>query len=233
MSPSPESPGQDGPAATETEPTTSRLGPDDKTGELAARVTAKPVAPPPAARRAGRLFGKSVAKAKAAMASPAAREAGKKAASAAASRYFARAKGPVGKLVQSKDKLLALATRGDKAAGKIESGAMSRVSDELKTLLRLIRAYATGQYRDVPLQSMVLIVAAVVYVVSPLDLIPDFIPAVGGLDDLTVLTFALKVVREELDEFLAWERDRGPEAPLPPLALPPGEVEEGPSPDVR
>lgn len=215
MSTSPESPGQDGPAADEP--------------ELAARVTARPVPPPPAARRAGMLVGKSVAKAKAAIASPAARDAGKKAASAAASRYFARAKGPAGMLLQNKDKLLSLANRGDKFAGKIESGAMARVGDDLKTLLRLLRAYATGQYRDVPIQSMLLIVAAVIYVVSPLDLIPEFVPGIGGLDDLTVLTFALKVVRTELDEFVAWEQDtRGDLQPPPPPELNPGPGEGEP-----
>ena len=76
--------------------------------------------------------------------------------------------------------------------------------DELKALLRLIRAYAKGEHRDVSKESMVIIVGAILYVVSPIDLIPDVLP-IGLLDDAAVLGFALNMVREEVEAFRAWE----------------------------
>jgi uncharacterized membrane protein YkvA (DUF1232 family) len=139
-------------------------------------------------------------------------EAKKKAASATRSRYWAGAQRRARKLLRSKDQLLAIARQGEKVADKIKSGPMSRVIDDLKAMLRLIRAYATREYTGVSWESMVLVVAAVLYVVSPVDVIPDFIPAVGFLDDVTVVSFALKIVREELDEFRAWERETGRKA---------------------
>ena len=51
----------------------------------------------------------------------------------------------------------------------------------------------------------VVIIAAVIYVVSPLDAIPDSIPGIGFLDDATVLSLALKRTRNDLDDFMAWE----------------------------
>jgi uncharacterized membrane protein YkvA (DUF1232 family) len=133
----------------------------------------------------------------------------KKAASATRSRYWAKAQQRARRLLRSKDELLDIVKQGDRVAAKLKSGPMSRLIEELKASLRLIRAYASGEYRQVSWESMVLIVAAVLYVVSPIDVIPDFIPVIGYLDDVTVVSFALRIVREELDEFIAWERQTG------------------------
>lgn len=45
--------------------------------------------------------------------------------------------------------------------------------------------------REVPAQNKGPLVAAVIYVMSPIDLIPDIIPALGWADDLLVLALAL------------------------------------------
>jgi len=72
-------------------------------------------------------------------------------------------------------------------------------------MLRLLRAYYRGEYRDVTERALVVIVAAIIYVVNPLDLIPDAIPALGFLDDATVLAFAVRRTRQTLDYFMTWE----------------------------
>ena len=74
-----------------------------------------------------------------------------------------------------------------------------------QAMLRLIRAYAAGSYRDVPESTLVVIIAAVVYVVNPLDVIPDAVPALGYLDDATVIALAVRRSRQALDDFMAWE----------------------------
>ena len=75
----------------------------------------------------------------------------------------------------------------------------------LQTMLRLIRAYYRNDYRAVPETSLVVIIAAIIYVISPLDVIPDAIPAIGFLDDATVLALALQRTRQDLDDFMIWE----------------------------
>lgn len=218
------------PAKTAAKPTTSKAAPTTKTSTGATKATGKPSdqARKPAPSSAGKprpalkAPTKAVARAPRASKSPAIGKAGtsrtttakttgaeKKAASATRSRYWARAQGQARKVLRSREQLIEIAKQGDKVAAKIKSGPMSRLIEQLKALLRLIRAYATGEYRDVSWESMILIVAAVIYVVSPLDLIPDFIPVIGYLDDVTVVSFALKIVRDELDEYLAWERETG------------------------
>ncbi|HJX25837.1 MAG TPA: YkvA family protein [Chthoniobacterales bacterium] len=75
----------------------------------------------------------------------------------------------------------------------------------LQTMLRLIRAYSRGEYRHVTESTVVVIVAAIIYLVNPLDLIPDAIPSLGFLDDATVLALALRRTRQDLDDFMTWE----------------------------
>ena|SRR5256885_2605751 len=74
-----------------------------------------------------------------------------------------------------------------------------------QAMLRLIRAYSQGDYRDVPESTLVVIIAAIIYVVNPLDTIPDALPALGFLDDATVLALAVRRSRQTLDDFMTWE----------------------------
>jgi uncharacterized membrane protein YkvA (DUF1232 family) len=98
----------------------------------------------------------------------------------------------------------------DKAESKVEGkkgSTLGKVITETKALIRLVRAYVTGEYRAVSWESMVLIVGALIYLVSPIDVIPDFLP--GGLvDDAAVIAFVLGLVRTELVEYMAWEAAR-------------------------
>lgn len=75
----------------------------------------------------------------------------------------------------------------------------------LQAMLRLIRAYYRGDYRQISMANLVIIIAAIIYVLDPWDLIPDFIPGLGFVDDATVLAYAVQKTRETLDDFTNWE----------------------------
>lgn len=74
-----------------------------------------------------------------------------------------------------------------------------------QTMLRLIRAYYRGDYRQVARTTLIVVVAAIIYVVNPFDLIPDWVPGLGLLDDAFVLGLAIRRTRETLDDFMTWE----------------------------
>lgn len=82
----------------------------------------------------------------------------------------------------------------------------STAKDRFFVLGRLIKAYALGQYRDVPWKTILLIVAAIIYFVNPLDLVPDIIPLTGLTDDFAVLLWVYNSVSNEIEKFLAWEK---------------------------
>ena len=82
------------------------------------------------------------------------------------------------------------------------------LKEKLSVLGRLIKAYALGQYREVPWKTMLIMIAAVIYFVNPIDLIPDFIPVLGFTDDLGVLVWVYNAVNLEVDKFIAWEKSK-------------------------
>ena len=97
-----------------------------------------------------------------------------------------------------------------KAAEKIDEyrSVIGRIGADLPVLLRLARAWSSGEYRRVPIKAIVLIVAAALYFVNPLDLIPDFLPVIGYLDDAAVVGYVLRTLQQELEIFRAWEVER-------------------------
>lgn len=77
---------------------------------------------------------------------------------------------------------------------------------DLKTLLRLVRAWLTGQYRHVPWKTLLAAIGALLYFLNPLDLVADFIYVFGFFDDALVVGLVLTSIRSDLEKFTAWER---------------------------
>jgi len=97
------------------------------------------------------------------------------------------------------------------AAGKsgvIPRGPFAETWPYLMAMIRLLRDYHRAEYRDISEQNLQIIVAAILYFVSPFDVIPDWVPVLGHIDDAFVITLALKSVRADLDTFMAWETAR-------------------------
>ncbi|SEQ50196.1 Protein of unknown function [Solimonas aquatica] len=88
------------------------------------------------------------------------------------------------------------------------SGPLGKLLNDVKLMFSLIRDYANGSYREVPWASIAAIVGALAYVLSPVDLIPDFIPVVGYMDDAMVVGLCLRLVGEDLAKYAAWKRAR-------------------------
>ncbi len=80
-----------------------------------------------------------------------------------------------------------------------------KLQTKLRLLWMVIRDYANGTYRKVPWKAVAAIVAAVVYVVSPVDLIPDFLVPLGWTDDLLALALTWGLVKRELRDYCTWK----------------------------
>jgi len=75
----------------------------------------------------------------------------------------------------------------------------------LQTMLRLIRACHRGEYHQVSDDALLWIIAALKYLVDPLDLIPDKTPFLGFVDDASVVELVKEKTRRTLDDFMKWE----------------------------
>lgn len=83
--------------------------------------------------------------------------------------------------------------------------AAGKVLTKLRLLRMVLGDYVSGQYRKVPWSAVVVCAAAVAYVLSPFDLIPDFLIPIGWTDDLVVLALAWGFVKRELREYCTWK----------------------------
>jgi uncharacterized membrane protein YkvA (DUF1232 family) len=122
---------------------------------------------------------------------------------------FARLKEKAIGYLKDPDKLRALTRQaGSKAEASGRRGAFAGVFQSFMALLRLLRAYVRGEYRNVPPKSLILIVAGVLYFLMPVDVIPDFLLGFGYIDDAAVLAWIISTVKVVLDDFTRWEAAR-------------------------
>ena len=96
-------------------------------------------------------------------------------------------------------------------------GALARIREDLRTLLRLARAWVRKEYRAIPWTSILYAVAALIYFVNPADVLPDALFGLGYVDDVAVVTAVVRAVRADLEAFLAWETES---RPLPAAEIP-------------
>ena len=85
---------------------------------------------------------------------------------------------------------------------------IGRLWADLPLLVRLLRAWKNGSYRGLSVRTLASVAAALLYVLSPVDLVPDFIPGIGLIDDMAVLALLLHALAQDLTAFRAWEQNR-------------------------
>jgi uncharacterized membrane protein YkvA (DUF1232 family) len=72
------------------------------------------------------------------------------------------------------------------------------MTNQMRLLLELVDDYWSGSYRKVPWYSLAVAVAATLYFVSPTDFIPDYLPAIGHVDDLLLIGLAIRLLKRDL-----------------------------------
>ena len=96
---------------------------------------------------------------------------------------------------------------GDIAVEK--SSKLGAQFESFKLTWGLLQDYWAGDYKNVPWKLLAAIGFAVAYLVSPLDIIPDFIPILGFVDDAAVFSLVIKAFESELDDYKEWKKQQG------------------------
>jgi uncharacterized membrane protein YkvA (DUF1232 family) len=78
---------------------------------------------------------------------------------------------------------------------------LDEVLEDLLTLFRLVKSYYNREYVEIKFQTMLIVIIGLIYFVVPTDLVPDFIPVIGLLDDITVIGWAMGHIKDEIEDF--------------------------------
>ena len=89
-----------------------------------------------------------------------------------------------------------------------DSSHLERFAKDLMLFMSLIKDYYKGNYRDIPYKTISAGVVGLLYTLNPIDIIPDFIPFLGHIDDALVLTFCLKLIEKDLQKYQTWKQSQ-------------------------
>ena len=88
----------------------------------------------------------------------------------------------------------------------LNNPALSKIRDSLCLLWRYLEAVTSKRYTEYSVWGLTKIVAVLIYVVNPFDLIPDVIFWAGWLDDILAVGYIISLTTEELEKFQTWEK---------------------------
>ena len=72
----------------------------------------------------------------------------------------------------------------------------------------LLNSYVKKEYTKIPIGTLTAIISAILYVISPIDIITDIIPGLGYLDDAAVVLACFCLVESDIQEYLAWREEQ-------------------------
>ncbi len=87
-------------------------------------------------------------------------------------------------------------------------GPLKRFIADGKLLIALVKDWRSGAYRQAMWGSIAAVVFALIYVFDPLDLVPDFLPIIGAVDDATVIGACLLLIEHDLNKYRSWKESQ-------------------------
>lgn len=85
-----------------------------------------------------------------------------------------------------------------------ENQQLKAAVQDITIMIQLIKDWIKGDYKNLSKTNIILIITALLYLVIPLDLIPDFLP-MGFIDDIIVISFIVKKISNEINEYKIWK----------------------------
>ena len=89
----------------------------------------------------------------------------------------------------------------DTIMGKMNNKNLRGFVEDVKIFFSMLKDFFTKKYTDVPIGTVMAIAGSFLYVLLPVDVIPDFIPIVGYLDDAAVLAACMSSVRNDIKRY--------------------------------
>ena len=82
---------------------------------------------------------------------------------------------------------------------------LAKYLNDLCEIFELLRDRVTGKYKGTPWRTIAALTGALIYSLSPIDLLLDFIPGIGFFDDALVIGLAIKLAQPDLEKYREWK----------------------------
>ena len=89
---------------------------------------------------------------------------------------------------------------------KTHQGTLGDTWENLQLLFGVFKDWINGNYREIPTRSLLMIIVGIVYFVSPVDGVLDYIPFAGLVDDAAVVGFVISQVSIDLERYKLWKK---------------------------
>jgi len=110
----------------------------------------------------------------------------------------------------SKEDIFKAVKESDSIYEKVaKSSVFEKEIGKVKLLLMLLKDYWDGKYTSLPYRTILAIAVALLYILNPIDLIPDVLPLLGLTDDLAMLLFVWEMVSKDVEEYALWKAEKG------------------------
>jgi uncharacterized membrane protein YkvA (DUF1232 family) len=88
------------------------------------------------------------------------------------------------------------------------NGLINKALAKVLLMVNLVKSYTAGQYKDIETKNIVFIIAGLIYLVMPIDFIPDFLPVLGFADDVALLIFIFNALNAEIERYELWQANK-------------------------
>ncbi len=122
------------------------------------------------------------------------------------SLFFKRANVGAVRYARNSRSLYQLIQEAIAKSGGLSGNNIAAFREQLGIVTRLLKAYASGEYRQLPWKTLIRVIAVLIYFVSPIDILPDFLPIVGLTDDIALMFWLFSGMKDDIEKFRQWEQ---------------------------
>lgn len=118
---------------------------------------------------------------------------------------FESSKKDAEKILKDPQKTEEMLNDAGKKIDKLGDGPVKEAIDDLFLLIGVVKSWIKREYIEIPVGTIIAILGAIIYFVSPVDIIPDFLPGVGHIDDFFVVSLVMKQAHSDLSKYKIWK----------------------------
>lgn len=119
-------------------------------------------------------------------------------------KFYEKAK----KIIDDKDKVKEVLAKAKKIFKKLSNiPLLGRYLNDIAMLCDMISDYIDKSYTVVPIATIICILASIIYLVSPIDLLPDTLPGIGYLDDIGLMGVIIEALSNDINSYREWKTE--------------------------